>query len=164
MLSLKWLCFCASFHNFSTSQHSFNSFVYETRFRYKILMFSIFLRLRNIRYCFNTIVLIAVWRVLIARSELARNLWYLIIGLMNRFVKFFRLTSTIHKQWKKCYQTDKLWRQIHIDNFSSMFQKFTSTLSQLRLKFLLVYMLYMLSLLLMFQTWNKGCKETRKRM
>lgn len=55
-------------------------------------------KLRNIRYCFNTIVLIAVWRVLIARSELARNLWYLIIGLMNRFVKFFRLTSTIHKQ------------------------------------------------------------------
>lgn len=122
MLSLKWLCFCASFHNFSTSQHSFNSFVYETRFRYKILIISIFLRLRNIRYCFNTIVLIAVWRVLIARSELARNLWYLIIGLMNRFVKFFRLTSTIHKQWKKCYQTDKLWRQIHIDNFSSIFQ------------------------------------------
>lgn len=122
MLSLKWLCFCVSFHNYTTSQHSFNSLVYETRFCYKILMFSIFLRLRNIRYCFNTIVLIAVWRVLIARSELARNLWYLIIGLMNRFVKFFRLTSTIHKQWKKCYQTDKLWRQIHIDNFSSIFQ------------------------------------------
>lgn len=162
MLSLKWLCFGASFHIFSTSQHSFNSFVYETRFRYKILMFSIFLRLRNIRYCFNTIVLIAVWRVLIARSELARNLWYLIIGLMNRFVKFFRLTSTIHKQWKKCYQTDKLWRQIHINNFSSIFQIFINPVTIKTQIF--VGMLYMLSLLLMFQTWNKGCKETRKRM
>lgn len=162
MLSLKWLCSCASFHNFSTSQHSFNSFVYETRLRYKILMFSIFLRLRNIRYCFNTIVLIAVWRVLIARSELARNLWYLIIGLMNRFVKFFRLTSTIHKQWKKCYQTDKLWRQIHINNFSSIFQIFINPVTIKTQIF--VGMLYMLSLLLMFQTWNKGCKETWKRM
>ena len=65
-----------------------------------LFIYLFFNRLRNIRYCFNTIVLIAVWRVLIARSELARNLWYLIIGLMNRFVKFFRLTSTIHKQWE----------------------------------------------------------------
>lgn len=121
-----------------------------------------FLRLRNIRYCFNTIVLIAVWRVLIARSELARNLWYLIIGLMNRFVKFFRLTSTIHKQWKKCYKIDNLWRQIH-RHFSNIFLDFTSNPFTIKTQ-IFVGMLYMLSLLLMFQKWNKGCKVTRKRM
>ncbi|KAK3102570.1 hypothetical protein FSP39_012259 [Pinctada imbricata] len=51
-------------------------------------------KLRNIRYCFNTVVLVALWRVLIARSQFARNLWYLVMGLINKFVRFFRLTST----------------------------------------------------------------------
>ncbi|KAK3603214.1 hypothetical protein CHS0354_036144 [Potamilus streckersoni] len=52
-------------------------------------------KLRNIRYTFNTILAIVLWRTLIARSQIARNLWYLILGLVMKFVKFFHITSTI---------------------------------------------------------------------
>ncbi|KAL5006269.1 hypothetical protein ScPMuIL_015075 [Solemya velum] len=53
------------------------------------------IKLRNIRYTFNTILAIALWRILIARSQLARNLWFLILGLVTKFVKFFRITSSV---------------------------------------------------------------------
>lgn len=52
-------------------------------------------KLRNIRYTFNTVLAIVLWRTLIARSQIARNLWYLILGLVMKFVKFFHITSTI---------------------------------------------------------------------
>ncbi|XP_033752679.1 fatty acyl-CoA reductase 1-like isoform X1 [Pecten maximus] len=52
-------------------------------------------KLRNIRYTFNTILLVALWRVLIARSQIARNLWFFIMGLVMKFVKYTRITSTI---------------------------------------------------------------------
>ena len=52
-------------------------------------------RLRNIRYTFNTIMLILFWRVLIARSQMARNCWFFMMGLVYKFVQFFRITSTI---------------------------------------------------------------------
>jgi len=52
-------------------------------------------RLRNIRYVFNTIVLIVLWRLLIANSNLARNSWFFVMGLVFKFVRFFRLTSTL---------------------------------------------------------------------
>ncbi|KAJ8299133.1 hypothetical protein KUTeg_023193 [Tegillarca granosa] len=54
-------------------------------------------KLRNIRYCFNTFVIIAAWRLLIARSEIARNMWFFIIGLVLKFVRFFRLTSSVSR-------------------------------------------------------------------
>jgi len=54
-------------------------------------------KLRNIRYVFNTMVLVALWRALIANSNLARNSWFFIMGLVFKFVRFFRLTSTIQR-------------------------------------------------------------------
>lgn len=52
-------------------------------------------KLRNIRYTFNTILIVVLWRTLIARSQIARNLWFFIIGLVLKFVKYFRISSTI---------------------------------------------------------------------
>jgi fatty acyl-CoA reductase len=52
--------------------------------------------LRNIRYVFNTALLVILWRLLIANSNLARNSWFFVIGLIFKFVRFFRLTSTIY--------------------------------------------------------------------
>ncbi|WAR03112.1 FACR1-like protein [Mya arenaria] len=52
-------------------------------------------KLRNIRYTFNTILAIVLWRTLVARSQIARNLWFFIMGLVMKFVKYFRITSTI---------------------------------------------------------------------
>ncbi|ESN90598.1 hypothetical protein HELRODRAFT_70906 [Helobdella robusta] len=51
--------------------------------------------LRNIRYAFNTVLLVLAWRVLIANSSLARNSWFFVLGLVFKFVRFFRLTSTL---------------------------------------------------------------------
>lgn len=50
--------------------------------------------LRNFRWAFNTLLLILVWRLLIARSELARNLWHLVTNLFFKFVRFFGISST----------------------------------------------------------------------
>jgi fatty acyl-CoA reductase len=54
-------------------------------------------KLRNIRYAFNTVVLVILWRLLIANSSLARNSWFVVMGLVFKFVRFFRLTSTLTK-------------------------------------------------------------------
>lgn len=52
-------------------------------------------KLRNIRYVFNTVVLVVLWRLLIANSNLARNSWFFVLSLVFKFVRFFRLTSTL---------------------------------------------------------------------
>ncbi|XP_072047460.1 fatty acyl-CoA reductase 1-like [Amphiura filiformis] len=54
------------------------------------------MKLRNIRWVFNTVVLVALWRVLIAKSELARNTWYLVLNLFFKFFRYFRSPSTSH--------------------------------------------------------------------
>ncbi|XP_030845030.1 LOW QUALITY PROTEIN: fatty acyl-CoA reductase 1 [Strongylocentrotus purpuratus] len=51
--------------------------------------------LRNIRWTFNTVLLVVFWRVLIARSQLARNLWAFVINIFFRFLRYCRVTSTI---------------------------------------------------------------------
>ncbi|MED6239257.1 hypothetical protein ATANTOWER_004105 [Ataeniobius toweri] len=38
-------------------------------------------RLRNIRYTFNTILVVLIWRIFIARSQMARNIWYFVVYL-----------------------------------------------------------------------------------
>uniref|UniRef100_A0A3Q3GZ70 Fatty acyl-CoA reductase n=1 Tax=Labrus bergylta TaxID=56723 RepID=A0A3Q3GZ70_9LABR len=35
-------------------------------------------KLRNIRYTFNTVLVVLIWRVFIARSQMARNIWYFV--------------------------------------------------------------------------------------
>ncbi|XP_069759889.1 fatty acyl-CoA reductase 1 isoform X3 [Narcine bancroftii] len=52
-------------------------------------------KLRNIRYAFNTILLIFIWRVFIARSQMARNIWYFVVSLCYKFLSYFRASSTI---------------------------------------------------------------------
>ncbi|XP_005099500.2 fatty acyl-CoA reductase 1 [Aplysia californica] len=54
-------------------------------------------KLRIIRYLFNMSVAVVLWRVLIAKSQFARNLWFFIVGLVSKFVQYFRITSTMHK-------------------------------------------------------------------
>jgi fatty acyl-CoA reductase len=54
-------------------------------------------KLRIIRYVFNSAVAIILWRVLIAKSQFARNLWFFIVGLVFKFVQYFRITSTMYK-------------------------------------------------------------------
>lgn len=52
-------------------------------------------KLRNMRYIFNTLLVVALWRVLIAKSTLAVNSWYFVLGLVFKFIKFFRITSSV---------------------------------------------------------------------
>ncbi|XP_077994546.1 fatty acyl-CoA reductase 1-like isoform X2 [Glandiceps talaboti] len=51
-------------------------------------------KLRNIRYSFNAILFVVIWRFLIARSQIARNLWYFVTSLFVKFVRLTRLTSS----------------------------------------------------------------------
>lgn len=54
-------------------------------------------KLRIIRYIFNSTIAVILWRVLIAKSQFARNLWFFIVGLVFKFVQYFRITSTMQK-------------------------------------------------------------------
>lgn len=50
--------------------------------------------LRNIRWAFNTILLIFLWRVFISKRPTARNLWYFIMNFfVAKFVRFFKISS-----------------------------------------------------------------------
>lgn len=51
--------------------------------------------LRNIRWSTNVIIGVLIWRLLIAKSQPARNLWFLVLSLAARFVRFFRISSTV---------------------------------------------------------------------
>lgn len=52
-------------------------------------------RLRNIRYTFNTVLVVFIWRVFIARSQMARNIWYFVVSLCFKFLSYFRASSTL---------------------------------------------------------------------
>lgn len=52
-------------------------------------------RLRNIRYTFNTLLVVFIWRVFIARSQMARNIWYFVVSLCFKFLSYFRASSTL---------------------------------------------------------------------
>lgn len=54
-------------------------------------------KLRNIRYTFNTVLLVFIWRVFIARSQMARNIWYFVVSLCFKFLSYFRASSTLTK-------------------------------------------------------------------
>ena len=50
--------------------------------------------LRNIRWTFNTIVLVLLWRIFISKRPTARNLWYFIMNFfVAKFVRFFKIFS-----------------------------------------------------------------------
>ncbi|XP_057712053.1 fatty acyl-CoA reductase 1 isoform X2 [Corythoichthys intestinalis] len=52
-------------------------------------------KLRNIRYTFNTVLVVFIWRVFIARSQMARNIWYFVVSLCFKFLSYFRASSTL---------------------------------------------------------------------
>jgi len=50
--------------------------------------------LRNIRWFFNTVILVLLWRIFISKRPTARNLWYFIINFfVAKFVRFFKIFS-----------------------------------------------------------------------
>ncbi|KAM9376491.1 fatty acyl-CoA reductase 1 isoform 2-T2 [Pholidichthys leucotaenia] len=52
-------------------------------------------KLRNIRYTFNAILVVLIWRIFIARSQMARNIWYFVVSLCFKFLSYFRASSTM---------------------------------------------------------------------
>ncbi|XP_076120002.1 fatty acyl-CoA reductase 1 isoform X1 [Alosa pseudoharengus] len=52
-------------------------------------------KLRNLRYTFNTLLVVVIWRVFIARSQMARNIWYFVVSLCFKFLSYFRASSTL---------------------------------------------------------------------
>lgn len=54
-------------------------------------------KLRNIRYTFNTALVVIIWRIFIARSQMARNIWYFVVSLCYKFLSYFRASSTIRR-------------------------------------------------------------------
>uniref|UniRef100_A0A8C2V9E5 Uncharacterized protein n=1 Tax=Chinchilla lanigera TaxID=34839 RepID=A0A8C2V9E5_CHILA len=52
-------------------------------------------KLRNIRYGFNTILVILIWHTFIVRSQMARNIWYFVVSLCYKFLSYFRASSTM---------------------------------------------------------------------
>lgn len=52
-------------------------------------------RLRNIHYLFNTALFLIIWRLLIARSQMARNVWFFIVSFCYKFISYFRASSTL---------------------------------------------------------------------
>ncbi|XP_011605197.2 fatty acyl-CoA reductase 1 isoform X2 [Takifugu rubripes] len=52
-------------------------------------------KLRNIRYSFNAVLAVIFWRVFIARSQMARNIWYFVVSLCFKFLSYFRASSTM---------------------------------------------------------------------
>ncbi|OQV24146.1 Fatty acyl-CoA reductase 1 [Hypsibius exemplaris] len=51
-------------------------------------------RLNIVRYAFNTVLLAVIWRFVIANSRLAGGLWHMVLNLVFKFVRFFRMTSS----------------------------------------------------------------------
>ncbi|XP_048222841.1 fatty acyl-CoA reductase 2 [Perognathus longimembris pacificus] len=51
-------------------------------------------RLRNIHYLFNTALFVIIWRLLIARSQIARNIWLFIVSFCYKFLSHFRASSS----------------------------------------------------------------------
>uniref|UniRef100_H2Y506 Fatty acyl-CoA reductase n=1 Tax=Ciona savignyi TaxID=51511 RepID=H2Y506_CIOSA len=54
-------------------------------------------RLRILGYCSQCLVFMAVWRLLVPRSAIAKNLWHLFMSLWFKFLRFFQISSTLHR-------------------------------------------------------------------
>uniref|UniRef100_A0A8C9UKV5 Fatty acyl-CoA reductase n=1 Tax=Spermophilus dauricus TaxID=99837 RepID=A0A8C9UKV5_SPEDA len=52
-------------------------------------------RLRNIHYLFNTALFLIIWCLLIARSQMARNMWFFIVSFCYKFLSYFRASRTL---------------------------------------------------------------------
>ncbi|XP_039738338.1 fatty acyl-CoA reductase 2 [Pteropus medius] len=52
-------------------------------------------RLRNIYYFFNTTLFLIACRLLIARSQMARNVWFFIVSFCYKFLSYFRASRML---------------------------------------------------------------------
>ncbi|XP_032077718.1 fatty acyl-CoA reductase 2-like [Thamnophis elegans] len=52
-------------------------------------------RLRTIQFALKAALLVIVWRVFIARSQMARNVWYFVLSLCYKFLSYIRASSTL---------------------------------------------------------------------
>ncbi|NXY47086.1 FACR1 reductase, partial [Ceuthmochares aereus] len=52
-------------------------------------------KLRIMHYGFNTVLVILIWRIFVARSQMARNIWYFVVSLWYKFLSYFRASSTM---------------------------------------------------------------------
>ncbi|XP_034994380.2 fatty acyl-CoA reductase 2 isoform X2 [Zootoca vivipara] len=52
-------------------------------------------KLRNIQYVINITLIVFIWRVFIARSQMAQNMWYFVVQLCYKFLSYFRVSSTL---------------------------------------------------------------------
>lgn len=85
---------CASTRH-THAMHSVQAFSSYFSNNTHFFFFSPSFRLRNIRYTFNTVLLVFIWRVFIARSQMARNIWYFVVSLCFKFLSYFRASSTL---------------------------------------------------------------------
>ncbi|XP_039267578.1 fatty acyl-CoA reductase 1-like [Styela clava] len=53
--------------------------------------------LRILSYFFHSITFLLLWRLLIAPSGIAQNVWHLVVSLCFKFLRFFQISSTLHK-------------------------------------------------------------------
>ena len=47
-----------------------------------------------IGYAFQMLVIVTAWRLVVPRSDLAKNAWHLFISLWYKFIRFFKLSAT----------------------------------------------------------------------
>lgn len=73
----------------------------------------LFPRLRNIRYAFNTTLLVIIWRIFIARSQMARNIWYFVVSLCYKFLSYFRASSTL-RHWSHPSAASLFQKNLHL--------------------------------------------------
>ncbi|KAL8212617.1 UNVERIFIED_CONTAM: cyclin-dependent kinase inhibitor far1 [Gekko kuhli] len=52
-------------------------------------------KLWNIQYTFNTTLLVVIWRIFTARSQMAQNIWCFVVNLCYKFLSYFRASSTL---------------------------------------------------------------------
>ncbi|XP_062990468.1 fatty acyl-CoA reductase 2 [Elgaria multicarinata webbii] len=52
-------------------------------------------KLKTIGYVVKTTLLVIIWRLFIARSQMARNIWFFVVNLCYKFLNYFRASSTL---------------------------------------------------------------------
>lgn len=55
--------------------------------------------LRLVSYALHCVTFLMVWRLLVAPSGIAQNVWRLVVSLCYKFLRFFQISSTLHRDW-----------------------------------------------------------------
>ncbi|XP_003221419.2 fatty acyl-CoA reductase 1 isoform X2 [Anolis carolinensis] len=52
-------------------------------------------KLRNIQYAIKTTLLVIIWHIFIAKSQMAQNMWHFVLNLCYKFLSYFRASSSL---------------------------------------------------------------------